>query len=179
MRLLFLDFDGVLHSIDAIQHVDHADEGIPSSGGRLFCHAPRLMEILESYPDVAVIISSDWRSRAPLAKLKEALGALGERVMGTTDHTVLPMAPPYSAQGKGLTRYRQCELLAKHFGVEDWRLLDDHAEIVFGPEHATKEMMGRVIFCDPILGLDTRVTLGQITKWVDSSDNNAAGEGLG
>lgn len=72
----------------------------------------------------------------------------------------------YSLEVAGLTRYRQCERLASHLGVEGWRLLDDHVEIVFGPERATPEMMRRVILCDPIMGLDTWVTVGRLEKWL-------------
>ena len=166
MRLLFLDFDGVLHPTDAIHHREHDSGSTRITGDRLFRHAPQLYALLEDHLDVAVVISSDWRLSQPLEDLRERLGALGGRVVGTTSYTALPGMAEYSLEVSGLTRYRQCERLANHFGVDDWRLIDDHVEIVFGPERATPEMMRRVVFCDPIMGLDTWITVGRLEKWL-------------
>lgn len=166
MRLLFLDFDGVLHPPDAIHHNEHESGGTRIAGDRLFRHAPRLYALLEDHPDVAVVVSSDWRLSQSLEELKVRLGELGGRVIGTTSYTALSGMAEYSLKVTGLTRYWQCERLASHFGIDDWRLLDDHVEVVFGSERAKPEMMRRVIFCDPIMGLDTWITVGRLEKWL-------------
>ena len=70
---LFLDFDGVLRS-DGVdwQH---------------FEHAAQLGELLVSYPEVQVIVSSSWRHELPLDELRERCGPiLGERLVDVTPH---------------------------------------------------------------------------------------------
>jgi hypothetical protein len=68
-RVLFLDFDGVLHSAQGVY--------LPE-----FSLVPLLEKSLES-SDCAVVISSTWREHYPLQVLRERLGpALGTRVIG-------------------------------------------------------------------------------------------------
>lgn len=56
-RLLFLDIDGVMHSIDRVQAI-HTNAGTEYTGDRLFEHLPLLGRILDECLDVSVIISS-------------------------------------------------------------------------------------------------------------------------
>jgi hypothetical protein len=65
---LFLDFDGVLHSI--------------GESPRLFEHADRLGTVLKAFPEVRVVISSSWREIHPLDELRAFCGPiLGARVI--------------------------------------------------------------------------------------------------
>jgi hypothetical protein len=54
MRVVFLDFDGVLHPDP------------PSNELPLFCRAMLLEEWLVQHPDVCVVISSTWRLKRSL-----------------------------------------------------------------------------------------------------------------
>ena len=67
---LFLDFDGVLHSISG-----YRDEP--------FCRLPLLEEVLVD-ADVDIVISSSWRFQYSLEALKDRLGQLGPKVVATT-----------------------------------------------------------------------------------------------
>ena len=67
---LFLDFDGVLHSMSG-----YHDQS--------FCRLPLLEEVLVD-ADVDIVISSGWRFQYSLDELKDKLGQLGSKVVGTT-----------------------------------------------------------------------------------------------
>ena len=73
--ILFLDFDGVLH---------------PSNqAGTLFTWAPRLAAWLEAWPEVDVVISSNWRVAHSQHEMVEMLGpVIGNRIVGC------PLGPP-------------------------------------------------------------------------------------
>jgi len=101
MRLLSLDFDGVLHRA-----------GVSLEAHRRFEWLPILVQLLEPWPDVRLAVHSTWRYDHTLPELAELLGPLQERFIGAT--------PPgqredsilwYSYQLKGL--------------VTDVRVLDD------------------------------------------------------
>src|SRR5438128_5315956 len=70
--ILFLDFDGVLHRF----------------GDRIadYCRfLPRLEAVLRDYPDVKIVVSSDWRKHHTLEELKGFFSAdIGKRVIGVT-----------------------------------------------------------------------------------------------
>ena len=67
---LFLDFDGVLHSMSGYRNEP-------------FCRLPLLEEVLVN-ADVDIVISSSWRFQYSLDELKGKLSQLGPKVVGTT-----------------------------------------------------------------------------------------------
>lgn len=68
--VLFLDFDGVLHSV---------------AGHQYFAHLDRLEALLIDFPDVSVVLSTSWQSLATFDHLKGVLApALRERIEGGT-----------------------------------------------------------------------------------------------
>lgn len=71
MRLLFLDFDGVLHPSEA-------DPALPH-----FCWLPELERLLAPYPDVQIVVHSTWRYDHHDAELRALLGSLGPRFVGS------------------------------------------------------------------------------------------------
>ena len=70
MTTLFLDFDGVLHSMSG-----YRDEA--------FCKLP-LLEDLISDVEVDIVVSSSWRFQHSLDELRTLLGKLGSKVIGAT-----------------------------------------------------------------------------------------------
>ncbi len=77
MRLLFLDFDGVLHPSDP-----------ESTGLRHFCWLPVLAQLLEQHSDVRIVVHSTWRYDHTDNELRTLLGPLGPRFVGSA-----PRAP--------------------------------------------------------------------------------------
>lgn len=64
MRILFLDFDGVLHP------------GDPEFDGEKFCWLPVLERLLIAHVDVRIVVHSSWRYDHTDAELKQLLGRL-------------------------------------------------------------------------------------------------------
>lgn len=77
MRLIFLDFDGVLHPLDA---------DLPDINR--FCWLPVLETLLEGHPDVHLVVHSTWRYAYTDAELRDLLGPLGPMFVGSA-----PRAP--------------------------------------------------------------------------------------
>lgn len=71
MRILFLDFDGVLHP-----YTPHAE-------GAKFCWLPVLERLLATHKDVKIVVHSTWRYDHRDDELRELLGSLGERFVGS------------------------------------------------------------------------------------------------
>jgi len=151
-RILFLDFDGVLHDADAAK-IEYEGSQISVTGEGLFKHAQTLAAALCGYPDVDVVISSSWRNHFPLSELVERLGALGERVTGTTK--INPR-----------NRYSECASYAEQQEVEDWLMIDDQPEIVFGGIHPIPVLRMRLLVCDSNLALDTPMVLPRLREWL-------------
>jgi hypothetical protein len=72
MRVLFLDFDGVLTKVTG--------EAEPAV---LFEWLPLLAELLAPWPDVHIVVHSTWRYDHTDAELLKLLGSLGARFIGT------------------------------------------------------------------------------------------------
>jgi hypothetical protein len=71
--ILFLDFDGVLHSEPCYDQT------------KLFCFLPRLEKVLRDYPQIDVVISSTWRESRTLHELQGFFSAdIAPRVVGVT-----------------------------------------------------------------------------------------------
>lgn len=156
-QLLFLDIDGVMHSVDHVQ-ANTASIGPDSSSARLFEHLPRLADILAQCPDVAVVVSSDWRHRYSLAELQGFFGACGDRVIGTTGSINIRSSRPAN-------RFQECQEVAEQLGVTDWVIVDDQPGIVWGSQIPERDLVRRVIWCDPVLGLATPLVASAIVKW--------------
>ena len=71
MRLIFLDFDGVLH--EARGDLDD---------GRLFEWVPILVELIAPHPDVRVVAHSSWRHMHTPDELRTFMRGLSERYLG-------------------------------------------------------------------------------------------------
>jgi hypothetical protein len=61
--LLFLDIDGVLHPVSP-----RADR--PDAESQGFSYRPRLERVLREFPDVQIVIASDWRKYHTLGELQ-------------------------------------------------------------------------------------------------------------
>lgn len=86
-RLLYLDYDGVLHHQNVLWHPRKgAYPGPP--GFTLFEHAPLLGELLEPYPDIGIVLSTSWvRTYGCYGASKRLPTSLRHRVVGATYHS--------------------------------------------------------------------------------------------
>ena len=101
-KLLFLDFDGVLHPThfageDPFNRVHLLEESLASS-------------------DLGIVISSSWRFTHSIEKLQKLLpGSISNLVIGATGAPVIGKHP----------RYQEIQTFLQTHGVSNWRALDD------------------------------------------------------
>lgn len=132
--VLYLDFDGVLHSnsepalSENFKLLNNPD---------LFSWRFILEDALRPHQAVRIVVSSDWRRLFSDASLVELLGPeLGQRFIGVVDVQISSRAE---------------EILhdAKARGLRHWLALDDHPS-VHAAAHAGDH---RFVACDSALGL--------------------------
>lgn len=140
MKVLFLDFDGVLHPMTE-------DERGRYPIGRPFVHESKLANCLEN-SNVKIVISSTWR-RDGLAENKKSLPMLAHLIF---DSTKIEMA------STEISRYEEIMEYVDRYSIKDWRALDDDIA-PFGKDK-------RLIACDPAVGL-TNTQLGLISLWLN------------
>ena len=101
-KILFLDFDGVLHNTT-------------SSPELLFNKMGLLIDALQENP-CSIVISSSWRFHHDLDQLKKYLDPISNLIIGTT-------GAPYVGR---YPRYNEIKAdLNQHAPFADWRALDD------------------------------------------------------
>lgn len=94
MRLIFLDFDGVLHPLD---------EDLPEA--KRFCWLPLLENLLEEHTDVHIVIHSTWRYIYADDELRAFLGPLGKRFAGSAPRAPREQSIEMVLQANRLVRY--------------------------------------------------------------------------
>ena len=132
--VLFLDFDGVCHALDTAA-LDEDFKVI--SNPKLFEWLPILTDILEPFPNVKIIISSDWRRLFDDDSLIQILGPLGERFMGVVE-------------SRGSNRADEIRLEVTRRKLTRWVAIDDHASVV-----ETSKTGPQFIACQPNIGLSS------------------------
>lgn len=75
--IVFLDFDGVLHPINA-------------RGDGHFCYMEDFLDLMDEFPSIEIVISSSWRSAMDFGVLKSMLDRHGDKVIGTTRDIMKP-----------------------------------------------------------------------------------------
>jgi len=148
--ILFLDFDGVLHSSRASEP--------------LFVAVPRLARWLDGWAGVDVVISSSWREIHPQHELVEMLGpVIGGRVVGCTPMLARARMLAWDRSigtGEAPAHLRQREVLAWLASSwqprRPWVALDDQA-FLFKPG------CGQLVLCKPHEGV-TAATLVKLDR---------------
>lgn len=129
---LFLDFDGVLHA-------DFA-------GNPYFSKLPKLVEALDGFSGINIVVSSSWREKRSISQLRLLLGpVIGPLVVGTT-----PQLTDYAYSS--LLRQNEIEswLEANAKPWHAWVALDDMS-FEFTP------FCPHLIVCDGETGMDDAV----------------------
>ena len=100
-KVLFLDFDGVLH---------------PTSHGSVLFSQMNLLEDAVGNESCQIVISSSWRFHTDFAKLRGQFSRdLQERILGVTGE-------PYIGS---YARFHEINAYVQAQGIDDWRALDD------------------------------------------------------
>jgi hypothetical protein len=155
--ILFLDYDGVLHP-DAAYYMK--GQPVLQASGELFMWAPILVELLQPYPDLQIVLSTSWVRVLRFNRARDYLPAeLKKRVIGGTWHTAMQRHPEgthrlqtdwYSTA----SRYEQIARYVDRAGDRaiDWLAIDD--DIRDWSEAASD----RLVATDGHLGLSSPLT---------------------
>jgi hypothetical protein len=149
MRVIFADYDGVFHPVSDLHWFS---TGLPVETcierGRLFRWASILHEILDSHPDVSIVVHSSWRMLHPEDKVKALLGPLAERVI----HVIFRQYD----RGAGIAAY-----IEEH-EIEDYVILDDRPDW-FAPGTP------RIVIYDPETGIYDEGVQEQLLAWLKTN----------
>ncbi|WP_236962031.1 HAD domain-containing protein [Hydrogenophaga sp. SL48] len=140
--VLYLDFDGVLHHEDVWWH-PRRGVYIKTPGYQLFEHVPLLEEVLASFPEVRIVLSTSWvRYQRFSGSVRRLSPSLRERVIGATFHSRM------NRQGfESLPRGIQVMNDVARRKPRNWVALDDDLE------NWVPEYRNFLIHCDQVLGI--------------------------
>ena len=117
-KILFLDFDGVLHAEDV--YIVNGQPVLMQNGHRLFEHAELLAELLTGREDIDIVLSTTWVRVKGYDYAKYRLPeSLQEKVIGSTYHSQIDRFWLHA------TRYEQIARYVQRHNVHDWLALDD------------------------------------------------------
>ncbi|MEG0936415.1 HAD domain-containing protein [Comamonas sp.] len=145
-RVVFLDFDGVLHPPKAIAGAQPplTPAQIQQGWSGTFVHLHVLQKLLEGHPEIAVLVSSSWRSYLNAEELKELLN---------------PISPWFAgAVRKGNRDEAIKEWLEQH-SIQDYVILDDVAKFFPG-------VWPRLILCNSALGISDPAVQQKLQLWI-------------
>lgn len=159
MRILFLECDGVLHPAPATSRFVRSvplKQAVQQAW--LFRWAWILDELLNSQPDIGIVMHSNWRYLATNQELQSFLGPLARRFVGTV---------PISPEGNRWTGIQQVIVLNQ---LRDYRILDCLPS-------AFPEALPELIVCHPEIGLQAYSVRRQIRNWANQAQQAIAQNG--
>ena len=145
--VLFLDYDGCLHPM-SVSHTGNKPV-LYGESSKLFERAPDLVALLAPYPDVDIVLITDWVERyGAEATIRYLPQPLQERVVGTTDEF-----GDNSLKWLGLSKFDRIMRYVTGRRINDWLALqhDDGG----WPE----AFMTQLVWSHPELGLAEKKTL--------------------
>lgn len=120
-RVLYLDFDGVLHP-ENVHMTRRGPRLVDAPGHQLFEHVDLLDELLRPYPEVRIVLSTSWT--CAYRSLRRAIRCLPltlrERVVGATWHSSMD-TELFRAAPRGMQIW--ADVLRRQ--PERWLALDD------------------------------------------------------
>lgn len=154
--ILFLDFDGVLHPssvfLEKSRPVLHGD-------GELFMWTPQLIEALAPYPNVKIVLSTNWVRIRGFSRVRGALPeSLQHRVIGATWHSsMLDDENDYDNS----SRFKQIAKYVSMKNTQHWLAIDDLHE---HSENWGVSYLAHLVKTNPQLGLSDPATLAQLKE---------------
>ena len=153
MNTLFLDFDGVLHPVTAIEGLTpHHPQLLDAMRSRdMFRWVPLLDEILHANEDITIAVHSSWKQYLDNAQLQEVLGPLASRLIGITP--------------RGTGRFHGIIELIERARIDNHIIVDD----------AIDEFpwnLPELVATNPLKGINDREVLDRISDWVGIVNSN-------
>lgn len=155
MRVLFIDYDGVLHPLGLELMQGASLNGKPRAKAikvDFFCWVPLLAELLEGHPDVFLVVHSSWRESHTHAALGAYLAPLEERYLGAT------------VDGDKLASIDTW--LTAHPEVTSYRILDDVALVEETDDAEEPYPREEFILCHYQKGISCPGVVRQLQNWL-------------
>lgn len=175
LRVLYLDFDGVLHHEAVYRHPSrgtYVHQG-HAPGRILFEWREQLVEALAAHPDVRIVLSTSWVRVLGFSRTVKQLGQpLAERVVGATHHSVHHGRTAYlgpHADALSLPRGQEVIRDVSRRQPTSWVALDDTDE--GWPDNAR----GHLVLCPPDLGISdvgARLRLAELLEITSVNNPN-------
>ncbi|MBS1210584.1 MAG: hypothetical protein H6R19_2982 [Proteobacteria bacterium] len=144
-RLIFLDFDGVLHSVRNAQ---------------LFEHVERLAQVLAPHPEVHIVVSSSWRNAHDEEELQGFLWPLAERMLGVTPQLASALRQHEIEAWLNDNATRHAAEDAAGCEVSDWIAIDDMPRLF-------KPGCPWLLATDPLTGMDQKAW-AYLQSWLET-----------
>jgi hypothetical protein len=158
---LFVDYDGTLHGGHGV--VDGDGQVSLDSGRPLFEYAPLLVELLEPYPDVEIVVTTSWLETMSTETVLSYLPPeLVRRVVDTTRGRKPRLS--YMLNGSGRTDVITCYAFGK--GLKQWLAIDDS---VYGAYHFGREpgeLVQNFVLLDSKRGISDEGAQQRIREWL-------------
>lgn len=165
---IFLDYDGTLHRGHAL--LDESGEISLDSGDTLFEFAPLLVDLLEPYPQVKIVLTTSWLDAFPTEKVISYLPIpLATRVVGTTNSIKVPFG--YLQDGSART-YRIRSYVFTH-RLKNWLALDDSVYGAFHLDTSVLTLEPHLVLLDTQQGIDTAKAQDRIRNWLAEVHHSA------
>lgn len=152
-KTLFLDFDGVFHSVDAAGLIFQGRD--MDIIGDVFTFQSILVDLIQEH-DIDIVIHSSWRNYFDLDEIKDRwlLPAIRSRVVGVTQ--------------KGAGRAESIAEYLDDRGIEDFLILDDTLDsfLLFAAGEG-RDLLPNLVLCDEHLGISDAKVQQKIKAWLE------------
>jgi hypothetical protein len=158
MKVLFLDFDGVLNSAQYFQMRHRKNRQPPYEEDFCPISCSNLLWILEEVPDLKIVISSSWRLGTSMEELRKILAR-----EGVPPECVIDKTPDLYKDKHELPRGLEIQKWLddnQHLGIEKFCIVDDDSDM----EHLTETHFVKTNAC---VGMDWFVARDIIMRLAD------------
>jgi hypothetical protein len=152
--VLYLDFDGVLHHENVLWHPRRGAYLHAPERYQLFQHAALLEQLLGPFPNIVIVLSTNWQRRYRFSKVVKRLPpGLRSRVVGATYHSDMA--------GDGydlLPRWAQIVNDVHRRQPATWVAVDD--DIIGWPT----DLLHHLVACDPYEGISPPAVQAEVRR---------------
>ncbi len=153
LRVLFLDFDGVLHPFGPKAGTGMLGPRAVHETGE-FCWMPELVNALQGREDVGLVVHSSWRDIQTEAELANLLAGTGVPFLGAT---------PRGDRAESILKW-----LTAHPAVTDFCILDDQAG------KFPRSLKPHLIACPRLKGLSAKPVQKKLQAWLARTPDDLA-----
>lgn len=162
---LFLDFDGTLHAGHALLGED--GQVTLDSGRPILEFAPLLVELLNPYPAVEIVLTTSWLQSLPMDRVVAYLPPeLARRVVDTT-RDIKPRLS-YEQSGAGRTDVVVSYAYGKR--LVNWLAIDDSVFGAYKFGRKPGELVQHFLLVDSAHGISDAGAQQRIQQWLDEVD---------